>query len=91
MFGFDARTNDYKVVRIAFPYTPKPLLVEVYSLKEGSWRRKASAAASLLPGITNDIWCRRDAFINGAVHFGVRDCINTPRLKVGPSVLSFDF
>ena len=90
VFGFDARTNDYKVVRIAFPYTPKPLLVEVYSLKEGSWRRKASAAASLLPGITNDIWCRRDAFINGAVHFGVRDCINTPRLKVGPSVLSFD-
>ncbi|XP_030967672.1 putative F-box protein At1g32420 isoform X2 [Quercus lobata] len=90
VFGFDARTNDYKVVRIAFPYTPKPLLVEVYSLKEGSWRRKAGAAASLLPGITRDLSCRRDAFINGAVHFGVRDCINTPRLKVGPSVLSFD-
>nr|POF13393.1 f-box/kelch-repeat protein [Quercus suber] len=90
VFGFDARTNDYKVVRIAFPNTPKPLLVEVYSLKEGSWRRKACAAASLLPGITDDIWCHRNAFINGAVHFGVRDCINTPTLKVGPSVLSFD-
>ena len=90
VFGFDARTNDYKVVRIAYSYTPKPLLLEVYSLKEGSWRRKASAAASLLPRITHDIRCRRVAFINGAVHSGVRDCVNTPRLKVCPSVLSFD-
>ena len=92
-FGFDTRTNDYKVMRIAIPYAPeeaKQRLVEVYSLKEGSWRRKASAAASLSPGIKLDLWCRRDAFINGAVHFGVRDCINTPRLKVCPSVLSFD-
>ena len=90
VFGFDARTNDYKVVRIAYSYTPKPLLVEVYSLKEGSWRRKTSAAASLLPRITHDIRCHRVAFINGAVHFGVRDCINTLRLKFCPSVLSFD-
>ncbi|XP_050283007.1 putative F-box protein At1g32420 isoform X3 [Quercus robur] len=92
-FGFDARTNDYKVVTIAHSYTPKetkPRLVEVYSLKEGSWRRIASAAALLSPGITLDLSCRRDAFINGAVHFGVRDWINTPRLKVCPSVLSFD-
>ena len=92
-FGFDTRTNDYKVVRIAIPYAPeeaKQRLVEVYSLKEGSWRRKASAGASLLPGITHDICCHRVAFINGVVHFGVRDCINTPRLKVCPSVLSFD-
>ena len=46
-FGFDARTNDYKVVSIA----PKPRpLVEVYSLKEGAWR-KTSAGDSLSPGI----------------------------------------
>ena len=45
-FGFDARTNDYKVVSIA----PKPRpLVEVYSLKEGAWR-KTSACDSLSPG-----------------------------------------
>ena len=45
-FGFDARTNDYKVVSIA----PKPRpLVEVYSLKEGA-RRKTSACDSLSPG-----------------------------------------
>ncbi|XP_065617791.1 putative F-box protein At1g50870 [Quercus suber] len=50
-FGFDPRNNDYKVVRIAGPYAPKPRLVEVYSLKEGSWRRKTSAATLLKPGI----------------------------------------
>ena len=45
-FRFDARTNDYKVVSIA----PKPRpLVEVYSLKEGAWR-KTSACDSLSPG-----------------------------------------
>ena len=46
-FGFDARTNDYKVVSIAPKSRP---LVEVYSLKEGAWR-KTSAGDSLSPGI----------------------------------------
>ena len=45
-FGFDARTNDYKVVSIA---TKPRCLVEVYSLKEGAWR-KTSAGGSLSPG-----------------------------------------
>ena len=36
-FGFDARTNDYKVVSIA---TKPRCLVEVYSLKEGDWRKE---------------------------------------------------
>ena len=43
-FGFDSRNNDYKVVRIAYQLVKirsegvKPPLVEVYSVREGSWR-----------------------------------------------------
>ncbi|XP_030963245.1 F-box/kelch-repeat protein At3g23880-like isoform X3 [Quercus lobata] len=85
-FGFDARTNDYKVVSIA----PKPRpLVEVYSLKEGAWR-KTSAGDSLSPGIMFQC-CNGAAFINGAVHFQVTDRINTRGLEVCPFILSFDF
>ena len=40
-FGFNPRTNDYKVVRIVFPYRTeksKPPVIDIYSLNEGSWR-----------------------------------------------------
>ena len=93
-------------MRIAFPYnTNKCLskkyntnkfkegrqpLVEVYSLKEGTWR-KTSAGASLSPEIMFEFqygWHTAVAFINGAVHFQV-SC--TDGLKVCPFVLSFDF
>ncbi|XP_050283011.1 F-box/kelch-repeat protein At3g23880-like isoform X6 [Quercus robur] len=85
-FGFDARTNDYKVVSIA----PKPRpLVEVYSLKDSAWR-KTSAGDSLSPGIMFQC-CNGAAFINGAVHFQVTDRINTRGLEVCPFILSFDF
>nr|XP_023910074.1 F-box/kelch-repeat protein At3g23880-like isoform X1 [Quercus suber] len=84
-FGFDARTNDYKVVSIA---TKPRRLVEVYSLKEGAWR-KTSAGDSLSPG-TMFLCYNGAAFINGAVHFQATIRI-TKKLKVCPFILSFDF
>ncbi|KAL4600509.1 hypothetical protein ACB092_11G203600 [Castanea dentata] len=88
-FGFDPRTNDYKVVRIAFPYRTdmseeaKPPLIETYSLNEGSWR---ITSAPFPPGIGFSDWCRPAASLNGAVHFAVHD-----KYKPGcPLVLSFD-
>ena len=84
-FGFDARTNDYKVVSIA---TKPRCLVEVYSLKEGAWR-KTSAGGSLSPG-TMFLCYNGAAFIKGAVHFQAT-CRITRKLKTCPFILSFDF
>ncbi|XP_030963632.1 F-box/kelch-repeat protein At3g23880-like [Quercus lobata] len=90
-FGFDPRTNDYKVVRIAFPRRTqssemaKIPLVEIYSLNEGSWRI-TSAGNSFSPGFSFVDRGRPSASLNGAVHFVVRDWDN----KSDPSVLSFD-
>ncbi|KAL0007210.1 hypothetical protein SO802_008712 [Lithocarpus litseifolius] len=72
-FGFDPRTNDYKVVRIAFPSrinmsekAKPPPLIDVYSLNEGCWR---ITSAAFPPGINLTDWCRPAASLNGAVHF----------------------
>ena len=85
-FGFDPRTNDYKLVRITFPYRinmseeAKPPIIEVYSLNEGCWR---VTSASFRPGITL-IYCSRPATsLNGAVHFFAGG-------RCGHLVLSFD-
>ena len=73
-FGFDPRTNDYKVVRIAFPKRTdmseeaKPPLIEIYSLNEGSWR---IISAPFPQGIGFSDWSRPAASLNGAVHFAV--------------------
>jgi hypothetical protein len=45
-FGFDPRTNDYKVVRIVIHHSTKDALVEVYSVSTCSWRL---SSASLTP------------------------------------------
>ncbi|KAL4600510.1 hypothetical protein ACB092_11G203700 [Castanea dentata] len=90
-FGFDPRTNDYKVVRIAFRCGTKRTeeakvpLVEVYSLNEGSWRI-TSAGESFSPGISFDDWGRPSASLNGAVHFVANDRDD----NFCPLVLSFD-
>ena len=55
-FGFDPKTNDYKVVRILSTLRSRcdgfgksrPMVVEVYSLPTGEWRM-LSASASLPP------------------------------------------
>ncbi|XP_075644167.1 F-box/kelch-repeat protein At3g06240-like [Castanea sativa] len=83
-FGFDPRTNDYKVVRIAFPSEKaKPPLIEAYSLKEDSWKL---TSASFPPGIGFSDWCKPAASLGGVVHFAVYDNDNGSR----PLVLSFD-
>ncbi|XP_023910050.1 F-box/kelch-repeat protein At3g23880 isoform X2 [Quercus suber] len=88
-FGFDPRTNDYKVVRIAFPNSTdmseeaKPHLIEIYSLNEGSWR---ITSAPFPPGIWFSDWRLPAASLNGAVHFAVYD-ENIPSCQL---VLSFD-
>ena len=91
-FGFDPRTNDYKVVRIAFPYQrnmseeAKPPLIEVYSLNEGCWR---ITGASFPPGIKVSNWSCPAAFLNGAVHFAA-EYEYKPGGPCGPLVLSFN-
>uniref|UniRef100_A0A2N9H529 F-box domain-containing protein n=1 Tax=Fagus sylvatica TaxID=28930 RepID=A0A2N9H529_FAGSY len=85
-FGFDPRSNDYKVVRIAIPFEEeKPPLVEVYSLNEGSWRI-TSAGTSLTKGISFNGWLQPAASLNGAVHFAATDMDNAN----SSFVLSFD-
>ncbi|XP_050281617.1 F-box protein CPR1-like [Quercus robur] len=89
-FGFDPRTNDYKVVRIVFQDGTKTSeaakipVVEVYSLNEGSWRI-TRAGNSFSPGFSFVDW-KSSASLNGAVHFLVKDRDN----KSCPLVLSFD-
>ena len=85
-FGFDPRTNDYKVVRIVFPYRTeksKPPVIEIYSLNEGFWR---ITSAPFLRGFGFSEWCQPVVFLNGAVHFAVYDTTKPS----GPLVLSFD-
>ncbi|XP_023872558.2 F-box/kelch-repeat protein At3g23880 [Quercus suber] len=88
-FGFDSRTNDYKVVRIAYRSNTryegaKPPLVEVYSVSEGSWR-VTSAGDSYPPKITIRNWHPEAASLNGAVYFVANDWGNT-----SSKVLSFN-
>ncbi|XP_075659304.1 F-box/kelch-repeat protein At3g23880-like [Castanea sativa] len=89
-FGFDLRTNDYKVVTIAYQsYTryegAKPPLVEVYSVSEGSWR-VTSGGDSYPPKITMSNWPHQAASLNGAVYFVANDWGDARSLIV----LSFD-
>ncbi|XP_030967325.1 F-box/kelch-repeat protein At3g23880-like [Quercus lobata] len=89
-FGFDPRTNDYKVVRIVVQCVlmykgPKQTLVEIYSLNEGSWRI-TSAGASYPLGISFNYWRRPAASLNGVVHFAA----NVKGSAFSPLVLSFD-
>ncbi|XP_030967321.1 F-box/kelch-repeat protein At3g23880-like [Quercus lobata] len=91
-FGFDPRTNDYKLVRIAFPSRinmseeAKPPLIEVYSLNEGCWR---VTSTSFPPGITFTDWRRPATSLNGAVHFAVEYEYKLGG-PCGPLVLLFD-
>ena len=91
-FGFDPRTNDYKLVRITFPYRinmseeAKPPIIEVYSLNEGCWR---ITSASFPPGIYFIDWRRPATSLNGAVHFTAAYEYE-PGGPFGPLVLSFD-
>jgi F-box interacting protein len=69
-FGFDPRTNDYKVVRIAFPHVSnwvlKETLVEIYSLSTGRWK---ISGASFPYADTHKHSFKPKACLNGSVHF----------------------
>ncbi|XP_050283046.1 F-box/kelch-repeat protein At3g23880-like isoform X3 [Quercus robur] len=89
--GFDLRTDDYKVVRIAYQSVnvrcegAKPPLVEVYSVSEGSWR-VTNGGDSYPPRITISNWHPQAAYLNGAVYFAANDWGDAQSLIV----LSFD-
>ncbi|CAN6721448.1 unnamed protein product [Malus baccata var. baccata] len=82
-FGYDSRTNDYKVLRIIFsnehsfdPAGNTPYGVEVYSLARGSWKILSppppAPPAVSFPGchaFCNNNPCPRSVFVNGAVHW----------------------
>ncbi|XP_059639622.1 F-box/kelch-repeat protein At3g06240-like [Cornus florida] len=65
-YGFDSKTNDYKVVRIAYIYGFPDAEVELYSLNTGCWRRICVVGPhhrftfAPLPS---------QAFVNGIVHW----------------------
>jgi F-box interacting protein len=66
-FGFDPRTNDYKVVRIVYGVTQKAL-VEVYSVSTGSWRITSDSIPSLA-SLDITYWLVPKACLKGSVHF----------------------
>ena len=68
-FGFDPKTNDYKVVRVVTLLDSLDLehsrtKFKIYSLSTGEWR---ILSASLAP-ICALSHCEPQAFVNGALH-----------------------
>lgn len=64
-FGYDAETNDYKVVRLVTLLNgASPTVAEVYSLATGSWspRRRVN-------GVSEMEACTPQAFVNGILHW----------------------
>ena len=70
-FGYDSKTNDYKVVRaVSLKLTedgsvfqnPQPPVVELYSLSTGQWKM-LSAPVCVVYGR------QKQAFVNGALHW----------------------
>lgn len=74
-FGYDAVTNDYKVVRLVnlMDEYQSETVAEVYSLATGSWKSLGLIApACLLVGR------EPQAFVNGALHCAVWGMTNGP-------------
>ncbi|KAM3741716.1 hypothetical protein ACB098_07G017600 [Castanea mollissima] len=68
-FGFDSKTNDYKVVRFVTleqkgQKGKSPPVVEVYSLSTGKWRM-----VTALPPVGAACDSDSNAFVNGALHW----------------------
>ncbi|GMQ11310.1 hypothetical protein CsSME_00053983 [Camellia sinensis var. sinensis] len=90
-FGFDPRTNDYKLVRIVDFYPTKlpnqkpTTLIEVYSLNAGSWKTSSTGRNSYPDGIIIDYSGRFAAYLEGAVHFAAK-----MKKSNDPLILSFD-
>ncbi|XP_059660424.1 F-box protein CPR1-like [Cornus florida] len=90
-FGFDSRTNDYKVVRIvhlhnSFDFVVPPE-VDVYELSTGVWRSSGSAAPPYYANVGH--WSH--VFVNGASHWVAFECLGVYGFKQNRNlILSFD-
>jgi F-box interacting protein len=91
-FGFDAKTNDYKVARVVYLEVDPNILkerpkVEVYSLSTCEWR---IITAALPPICTLNLIEGREpqAFVNGAIHWIAFR--GTGGVRLGAFVLVFD-
>ncbi|KAL7161737.1 hypothetical protein ACSBR2_042249 [Camellia fascicularis] len=90
-FGFDPRTNDYKVVRIVDFHRNKlfneepTTHIEVYSLNAGSWKILSGANNSFPDEITIAFFGRFTSYLEGAIHFPAY-----MKISNDPLILSFD-
>jgi F-box interacting protein len=82
-FGFDSKTNDYKVVRIL--HYNSQYEVVVYSLSADSWRVIDS---SLSPSYSIHL-SRYPSYVNGVDHWWASDTNDTGKVS-RPFLLSFD-
>ncbi|CAL5361933.1 unnamed protein product [Camellia sinensis] len=89
-FGFDPRTNDYKVVRVVdfnrnklFNEEPTTR-IEVYSLNAGSWKIVSGASNSFPDEITIAFFGRFTTYLEGAIHFPAY-----MKISNDPLILSF--
>ncbi|KAH7833864.1 hypothetical protein Vadar_010549 [Vaccinium darrowii] len=71
VFGFDLRSNDYKVVRVSYRFEEAPL-VQVYSLNAGSWKVSSRAGNSFPLGIRRRYTRYPPACLDGAIHFAAQ-------------------
>ncbi|KAH7834291.1 hypothetical protein Vadar_014591 [Vaccinium darrowii] len=88
-FGFDSRSNDYKLVRVVSLSRTKPSemeevnLVEIYSLNAGLWKVSSRAGDSFPPGYYLET---PSAYLKGAIHWAAEPL----RHRIDAVVLSFD-
>ncbi|OMO93619.1 hypothetical protein COLO4_16775 [Corchorus olitorius] len=93
-FGFDAKSNDYKVVKLVYPVGEgtfkepfhckgKPPKVEVFSVKEKRWRMVCGKVVKC--SFTEIGWTQ--CFLNGRVHWITYE---KKRSTIETSVLLFD-
>ncbi|KAI4346449.1 hypothetical protein L6164_007344 [Bauhinia variegata] len=90
-FGFDSRTDDYKVIRIVSmmddtSYGVSPPEVELYSLATGFWKNITSVAPVCSMSFTGGE--APHACIDGILHWGAKRRINDCWYHF---ILSFDF
>ena len=67
-FGFDPKTNVYKLVRVMIPLPGVTYKAEVCSLRNNSWRLIAGTDSFMEGVIVDDMW-RSRAVVKNAVHW----------------------
>ncbi|XP_062161894.1 F-box/kelch-repeat protein At3g06240-like [Alnus glutinosa] len=83
-FGFDAKTNDYKIIKLLYPFhvfnsISSEIQSEVYTLSADSWRRGDSPMCCAL----NPYICGLNTYVNGMASWDAR-------VDDWKGVLSFD-